>query len=113
MALGLALPCCLPQASFPTGGTRCWSRFPSVHVGKHPPQLPVQMSQDSLPTGATSVFSTTPYTLSVTPGPWFSWNTQPHIRALISSPSARDSPQVPSFLSGLPPHLSILAGLPL
>ena len=29
------------------------------------------------------------------PGPWFSWNTQPYIRALISSPSAQDRPPGP------------------
>ena len=86
----------------PRGAQDAGPQFPISPRGQHPPQLPVQMSQDPLPTGATSVFSTTPYTQSVMPGPWFSWNTQPHIRALISSPSARDSPRSPHSSQGCP-----------
>lgn len=96
----------------PRGAQDAGPQFPISPRGQHPPQLPVQMSQDPLPTGATSVFSTTPYTECDAWALVFLEHTASYQGLDILSLCPRQ-PQVRSFLSGLPPHLSILAGLPL
>ena len=93
---------CLPQASFPTGGHKMLvPSFPSVHVDSILLSCLCRCPRTPCPLGRPQ--SSAPLlTQSVTPGPWFSWNTQPHIRALISSPFARDSPRSAHSSQGCP-----------
>lgn len=104
---------CLPQASFPTGGTRCWS--PVSHQSTWTASSSVACADVPGPPAHWGDLSLQHHSLHTECDAWalvFLEHTASHQGLDILS-LCPQQPQVPSFLSGLHPHLSILAGLPL